>query len=234
MGKIIQTLAICCLWVYSSASAGTFVDDFEDGVANGWRRVSGDWRVADGNYTLAKLVADVDKPVISVLDSPWKVADGIITVTFSFDKAAKGSERPIIFFRLKDDLKGYAFEFHGKEKWMTMGKIEDGKFAAMRGDKTDGIVIRKPVTIRIELQGNVFLVFYNGVPRLRVGDIKSQFKTGRIGLGARNANTPIHFEEIKIEADGVTQFAPDLRPVQPQNRLADTWARLKQDRDDSE
>ena len=230
MGKIIQTLAICCLWIYSSASAGTFVDDFEDGVANGWRRVSGDWRVADGNYTLAKLVADVDKTVISVLDSPWKVADGIITVTFSFNKISKGVERPIIFFRLKDDQNGYAFEFHGKEKWMTVGKIVGGKFTAMRGDKTDKIVINKPVTIRIELQGNIFLVFYNGVPRLRVGDVKSKFKIGRFGLGARNADTPIHFEELKVEADGVTQFAPDLRPVQPQNRLTVFWVKLKQSR----
>ena len=230
MKTIILSLFIYGLWIYSPASAGTFVDDFEDGVANGWRPVSGNWQIADGKYTLTKPVVDADKPVISVLDSPWKVANGIITVTFSFDKIAKGMERPIIFFRLKDDQNGYAFEFHGKDKFMTVGKIVGGKFTAMRGDKTDGIVINKPVTIRIELQDNIFLVFYNGVPRLRVGDVKSKFKTGRFGLGARNANTPIYFEELKIEAADVTQFAPDLRPVQPQNRLAASWAQLKQSR----
>ena len=230
MKTIILSLFIYGLWIYSLASAGTFVDDFEDGVANGWRPVSGNWQIADGKYTLTKPVVDADKPVISILDSPWKVANGIITVTFSFDKIAKGMERPIIFFRLKDDQNGYAFEFHGKDKFMTVGKIVGGKFTAMRGDKTDGIVINKPVTIRIELQDNIFLVFYNGVPRLRVGDVKSKFKTGRFGLGARNANTPIHFEELKIEAADVTQFAPDLRPVQPQNRLTVFWVKLKQSR----
>ena len=230
MKKFVSALFICGFLFCSLASAGTFVDGFEDGVANGWRPISGNWQIADGKYSLTEPVADADKPVISVLDSPWKVADGVITVTFSFNKISKGMERPIIFFRLKDDQNGYAFEFHGKDKWMTIGKIVGGKFTAMRGDKTDKIVINKPVTIRIELQGNIFLVFYNGVPRLRVGDVKSKFKIGQFGLGARNADTPIHFEELKVEADGVTQFAPDLRPVQPQNRLTVFWVKLKQSR----
>ena len=148
MKTIILSLFVYSLWIYTPASARTFVDNFEDGVANGQRPVSGNWQIADGKYTITRPVVDADKPVISVLDSPQKVANGIITVTFSFGKTAKGIKRPIIFFRLKDDQNGYAFEFHGKDKWITEGKIVGGKFTAMRRDKTDGIVINKPVTIK--------------------------------------------------------------------------------------
>ena len=75
--------------------------------------------------------------------------------------------------------------------------------------------------------GKNAMVYHNGVRRQRVGDVAGKYETGRIGIGAGAISSPIHFEEIRVEADGVTQFIQDLRPVQPQGKLAIAWGAIR-------
>ena len=205
-----------------------FVDNFEDGIPNGWREIAGEWEMVEGAYVLKAPPAEPDRLAMTILDSPWEITDAVITVTFSFDKRdVTGAERPMIFFRLVNDDKGYAFRFEGDNKHTTIGFIDAGQFTSIRGDATDAIKLNRPSTIQLEITGKIFLMYYNGVLRQRVGDVKGRFEKGRVGLGASNVDTPIYFEEIRIEGDGVTQFAPDLQPVRPRGKLTLAWAELK-------
>ena len=204
---------------------GVFVDDFEDGVANGWRPVRGDWVMRDGAYVLEE--ADgLDELQLAVLDSPWLITDAVISFTVSFGDGAVGVERPLVLFRLEDDDNGYAFRLRGDEKSMDVGLIEAREYSNIRGDPKDVIDIGDPSSIVIEVDGNIFFVTYNDEAFLRVGDVDDHFTAGRIGIGALVVDAPIHFEEIRVEGDGVTQFAPDLLPVDATGRLALTWAEL--------
>ena len=132
-----------------------------------------------------------------------------------------------MLFRLEDDDNGYAFRLRGDEKSMDVGLIEAREYSNIRGDPKDVIDIGEPSSIVIEVDGNIFFVTYNDEAFLRVGDVDDHFTTGRIGIGALVVDAPIHFEEIRVEGDGVTQFAPDLLPVDAAGRLALTWAELK-------
>jgi len=208
------------------AHAGVFVDEFEDGIANGGRPVRGQWEMRDGAYVLEE--ADgADELQIAVLDSPWVVTDAVISFTVSFDDNAAGIERPLVLFRLEDDDNGYAFRLRGDEKGMDIGLVEARLYSNIRGDPKDAIDIGKPSRIVIEAEDNIFFVTYNDAGFLRVGDLARKYDSGRIALGALNVETPIRFEEIRVEGDGVTQFAPDLRPVAPRDRLTLVWAGLK-------
>ena len=62
---------------------------------------------------------------------------------------------------------------------------------------------------------------------LRVGDLDRKYDAGRIAIGALNVESPIHFDDIRVEGDGVRQFAPDLRAVAAADRLTLAWASLK-------
>ena len=211
------------------AHAGVFVDEFEDGVANGWRPVRGEWAMRDGAYVL-EASDGPDELQLAVLDSPWLITDAVISFTVSFEDDAVGTERPLALFRLEDDDNGYAFRLRGDEKGMDVGLIEARLYMTIRGDPKDVIDIGKPSHVVIEAEDNIFFVTYNDAGFLRVGDLDRKYESGRIALGALNVDSPIHFEDIRVEGDGVTQFAPDLRAVQATDRLTLAWASLKRAR----
>ena len=221
----------CCIGVLiaAAAQAGVFVDDFEDGIANGWRPVRGEWAMRDGAYVLEEAdgLAELQ---MAVLDSPWAITDAVISFTVSFEGDAIGTERALVLFRLEDDDNGYAFRLRGDEKGMDIGLIEAQAYSNIRVDPKDAIDIGEPSHIVIEVDANIFFVTYNDAGFLRVGDLDEKYAAGRIGIGALNVDTPIHFDDIRVEGDSVTQFAPDLLRVDAQERLALTWATLKAQR----
>ncbi len=208
------------------AHAGVFVDQFEDGIANGWRPVRGEWAMRDGAYVLEE--ADgADELQLAVLDSPWLITDAVISFTVSFEDDVTGIERPLALFRLEDDDNGYAFRLRGDEKGMDIGLVEARLYSNIRGDPKDAIDVSKPSHVVIEAEDNIFFVTYNDAGFLRVGDLGRKYDAGRIALGALNVESPIHFQDIRVEGDGVTQFAPDLRAVEARDRLTLSWASLK-------
>jgi hypothetical protein len=208
------------------AHAGVFVDEFEDGVANGWRPVRGEWAMRDGAYVL-EAAEGVDELQLAVLDSPWLIADAVISFTVSFEDDAVGIERPLLLFRLEDDDNGYAFRLRGDEKGMDIGLVEARLYSDIRGDPKDAIDITKPSQIVVEIEDNIFFATYNDAGFLRVGDLDRKYDAGRIAIGALNVESPIHFDDIRVEGDGVRQFAPDLRAVAAADRLTLAWASLK-------
>ncbi|MBT3267040.1 hypothetical protein HN371_07815 [Candidatus Poribacteria bacterium] len=224
--KLATTACCVAALLAFAADAGVFVDDFEDGVANGWRPVRGDWAMRDGAYVLEQAdgLAELQ---LAVLDSPWLITNAVISFTVSFEGDAIGTERPLVLFRLEDDDNGYAFRLRGDDKGMDIGLIEAALYTDIRGDPKDAIDIGKPSHIVIEADANIFFVTYNDAGFLRVGDLDKKYEAGRIGIGALNVDTPIHFEDIRVEGDGVTQFAPDLLSVDAHDRLTLAWATLK-------
>lgn len=214
------------LFFLGLAWGGVFRDDFEDGILNGWRVVSGEWQIIDGDLVLTTVPQDGTAAML-ILESPWQIADATVTVNLAFEQGSEGTERPMIFFRLEDEFGGYALRFEGDRKWMGIGIIRAGSFESIRGDVTDAIDIKQITNIKVDIKGNLFFVYHNGVLRSRIGDTKVDFEKGFVGVGASAVGPPIHFKDIQVEGEGVWQHLEDLRPVVPQSKLVTVWARLK-------
>lgn len=210
------------------AVGGVFLDEFEDGVANGWNPIQGTWTIQEGKYVLERGAERGDSAAVALLASPWKIADGTISVVVAYDESSDGIERPLILFRMKDELNGYAIRIRGNEKHIDLGRLEGGTFVYIRGDAVDIMEADRPMEITVEVEGQFAFIYYNGELRMRLGDPDRKFEDpGLIGLGGMDIAAPVYFDNFRVEGEGVTQFAPDLRPVSPRGKLALRWAELK-------
>lgn len=223
MGKIL--ISCCCLLLLSSlVYAGECIDDFENGNADGWKEVAGDWEVQEGTYVQLGAGTNVMDIPRTIVQSPWEFADGTIEVTITYDKKSDGSEVPAILYRMIDDDNGYAFRVHSDR--LEMGKFQDGQYQDIRGDAFP-INVTKPFKIKIEVEGMFTKGYYNDVIKIRVGDLGETFEKGKIGLAIFDANDPIYFDDVIISGQGIHPFPPLSHKVEPGGKLASAWGQIK-------
>ena len=214
----------CLLLLSSFVYAGECRDDFEDGNANGWNEVMGDWEVQEGSY--AQLGAGMNLMGVprTIIESPWDFTDGTIEVTMTFDKKSNDDEIPAILYRLIDDDNGYAFRVQSNN--LEMGRFVAGQYNSIRGDAFP-IDTSKPFKIKIEVEGMFTKAYYNDVVKIRVGDLEETFKKGKVGLAVFDANKPIYFDDFVISGAGIFPFPPLTQNVDPAGKLASAWGKIK-------
>ncbi len=218
--------SFCCLFLLSSlVYAGVVRDDFEDGNDDGWKVIEGDWLVEEGSYIQLGGVNAVNT-AYTLLQSPWDFSDGIIELTIIYDEKSNAEEIPTVLYRMTDEKNGYAFRL--RENRLEIGKFIEGAYMNIRGDAFP-IDIKKPVDIKIEVEGIFTKVSYNGVLKIRVGDpnpTKGSEK-GKIGLAVFSPNNPVFFDKFSVSGDGINPFAALNQPVEPAGKLASTWGQMK-------
>ena len=223
MGKILTSW--CCLLLLSSlVYAGECKDDFEDGNADGWKEVSGDWEVQEGEYVQLGAGMAVMGVPRTIIQSPWEFADGTIEVTITFDRKSDGNEIPTILYRMIDDDNGYAFRVHSDR--LEKGRFQDGQYSNILGDAFP-IDIGKPCRIKLEIQGMFTKAYYNDVVKIRVGDLEETFQKGKVGLAVFDVNKPVYFDDIVIEGKEVFPFPPLEQRVDSGEKLASVWGQIK-------
>jgi hypothetical protein len=223
MGKIL--ISCCCLLLLSSlVYAGECIDDFENGNADGWNEVSGDWAVEEGAYAQLGAGINVMGVPYTIVESPWEFSEGTIEVTITFSKKSDGTEIPTILYRMIDDENGYAFRV--QQDRLEMGKFLNGEYNNIRGDAFP-IDTTKPFKIKIEVQGMFTKGYYNDVVKIRVGDLDETFDKGKVGIAVFDANKPIYFDDIIINGAGISPFAPLSENVDPGGKLASVWGQIK-------
>ncbi len=217
----------CCLLLLSSfAHAGEIRDDFGDGSDDGWKVASGDWEVLEGTYVQLGGGMNVGGVPRTIIQSPWAFTDGTIEVTITFDRKSNGAEIPAILYRLTDEDNGYAFRLHSDS--LEVGRFLDGQYSDIRGDAFP-IDIEKPCKIKLEIAGIFTKVYYNDVLKSRIGDPNAKgTEKGKIGLAVFDADTPIYFDDIIIQGDGIFSFPPFLQDVDPGGKLPSFWGRIKE------
>ena len=218
-------ISCCCLLLLSSpVYAGECIDDFENGNADGWDEVAGDWEVQEAEYVQLGIGDNVAEVPRTIIQSPWEFSDGAIEVTITFDKRSEGSEVPAILYRMSEDGNGYAFRIRGDR--LEMGKYQDGIYNNIRGDAFP-IDFNKPIKLKIEVEGMFTKGYLDGVVKIRVGDLDETFQKGKIGLAVFDANKQIYFDDIIINGQGIHPFAPLSHSVEPAKKLASTWGEIK-------
>jgi hypothetical protein len=233
MGK--GLISCCCLLLLSSlAYAGKCIDDFENGNADGWNEASGDWEVQNGAYVQLGAGKNVMGIPHTIIESPWEFSDGTIEVTIIFSEESDGTEVPAILYRMIDEDNGYAFRLR-KEAGanneadrfiMEVGKFLDGQFDYIRGDAFP-VDIGKPCKIKLEVEGMFTKAYYDGIIRIRVGDLTETFDKGKIGLAVFDANEPVYFDDVIINGEGIFPFLPLSEKVDPGGKLASVWGQIK-------
>ena len=218
-------ISFCCLCLLSShVYAGECIDDFENGNADGWNEVAGEWEVQEGAYVQLAVSTDIRGIPRAIIQSPWEFTDGSIEVTITFEKKSAGTEVPAILYRMIDEDNGYAFRLHSDS--MEVGKFLEGQYQDIRGD-AQRINIDKPCKIKLEVQGKFTKVYYNGEIKARIGDLDETFKKGKVGIAVFEPGDPIYFDDIIINGEGVFSFPPLSYKVDPGAKLASSWGRLK-------
>jgi len=219
-------ISCCCLFLLSSfVCAGPCKDDFKDGNDNGWKIVSGDWKVLDGAYVQLKADPNMRVPR-TIIQSPWQFADGTIEVTITFDKKSDGKEVPAVLYRMVDDDNGYVFRLHSDR--LGIGRLLNGQYEEIRSDAFP-IDIKKSCKMKLEIVGTFTKVYYNGVIKIRVGepDLGKGFQKGKIGFAVFDANRPVYFDDLVIEGQGVYAFPPMDQKVEPGQKLVSVWGGIK-------
>jgi hypothetical protein len=218
-------ISCCCLLLASSfVYAGECIDDFENGNADGWKEMVGDWEVQEGEYVQLGLGNNVQGVPHSIIQSPWEFSDGTIEVTIIYDKRSDGTEIPTILYRMTEDGDGYAFRVNNGD--LQVGKFQDGVYENIRGDSFP-IDIGRPVKIKIEVEGMFTKGYYDDVVKIRVGDLNEAFQKGKVGLAVFDANRPIYFDNVIITGQGIHPFPPLSQSVEPEEKLASTWGQIK-------
>jgi len=218
-------ISCCCLLLLSSlVYAGECVDDFENGNADGWDEVAGGWEVQEGEYVQLGMGNNALGIPHTIIQSPWEFKDGTIEVTITFDKRSDGTEIPTILYRMTEDGDGYAFRVNNGN--LQVGKFQDGLYENIRGDAFP-IDTNRPVKIKIEVEGMFTKGYYDGVVKIRVGDLGETFEKGKVGLAVFDANSLIYFDDVIISGQGIHPFAPLSHDVKPDEKLASSWGRIK-------
>lgn len=221
-------LTYCCLLflLSSIAYAGVCWDDFEDGNADGWNAVSGEWEVQEGAYVHLTEDPEDGEVYRTIIQSPWEFVDGTIEATIRFDRKSDGNEIPAILYRMIDDENGYAFRLHSDR--LEVGRLIFGEYENIRGDGFP-IDIEDPCEIKLEVEGIFTKIYYNSVIKSRIGepDTKRGFDKGKIGFAVFDADKPIYFDGISIDGGEVYPFAPLGKSVSARLKLTTVWGKIK-------
>ncbi|MEM2249308.1 MAG: family 16 glycoside hydrolase [Candidatus Bathyarchaeia archaeon] len=168
-----------------------FFDDFNDGVADGWTQNLGTWYVVDGKYVAQ--VPGIVETGISTVDF-LNLTDFVIEVKIRFTDDVGFLAQ--IIFRYTDNQHYYAFGLSNEYDTVPLTKYspsaaEYGKDIACSHYPIEK---NKEYTLRVEIKGNTFTCFINGVKLYSGTD--NTYRSGKVGLRARRAI--VQFDNFKV------------------------------------
>ena len=219
MKYVFPTVMICCLLVLTAsvAFAGEQAWSFESD-ADDWEPANGTWSVEDGTYKLAKggraehsLVGEVE----------WK--DYTVEAKVRLDEGNWAG----VVFRAQSEMEYYVYYLnvpnnktelwrHKQGAWDSRDKIGELPGANIK------IANNEWFDMRIVVEGTSMKLWINDEEQ---GELKDEtgddYAAGQAGVWAWE--TAASFDDVKVSGDAID----GLTPVEPQDKLATTWGRLK-------
>ena len=201
-------LVATVLAVTTTASAATlFVDDFEDGNANGWTKTGGSWSVVvDGTRAYRQSSTSSDTRSIAGGGS------GAFTVVTARIKptAFNGSNRMVALLGQAASLSTYYYVALRNTNRLEVGKRVNGTFTVLGSAPftvTTGTWYS--VTLNLFFPGRV-IGSVTGGPTVDVADAGAGAASGKVGFGALNASAT--FDDIRLFDDRV-EPTPSASPT---------------------
>lgn len=172
-----------------------FFDDFNDGIANGWTQNLGAWNVIDGKYVAQ--VPGIVETGISTVDF-LNLTDCVIEVKIRFTDDV--GFRAGIIFRYTDNEHYYSFELSNEYddgvlfRYDPSDPLYGHPLASTGGDYSYPIQKNTEYLIKVEVKGNTFKCFINGVEVCSGTD--GTYGYGKVGLRAGRAI--VYFDDFKV------------------------------------
>ena len=219
--KTVAQLSLLCVIVAvmfglpSSVCAGTLLDDFSDGNADGWTVLSepaSQWTIRDGGYHGE--IAEGAEGVALIGESDWQVESIEVKI-----RDIQGDWLALIW-RWQDvnNFDAWWININSKtlEAWPKIGAYE----GAARTVQAIPLDAAKEQTFKVVITGDTFEAHFDGVP---IGSYTSdKFQTGQVGLMVWNGSTT--FDDVRITGPNVIS---GVTPVSPKGKLATLWGKLK-------
>ena len=221
-------IAALLVWFVSTspALAGTWRDDFGDGLAN-WRGVNNCWTVEDGECSG------------KFLNAPPGNAEWIFTGDTEWTDYTVNCKMKFTGNRTPGGYAGISFRDKGMIGSEFYAFIIDARSGTARSWKNSTDISKVPLPfalskdtwyeLKIIAEGDHFEFYIDGKPTGKFVDESNP--SGCVGLVVRNAHA--HFDDITISGDDVEDggsWEPDEHPeqaVEPYDRLATTWASVR-------
>ena len=241
------TIVVMLFLLPFSASAGTFLETFDDRDLEGWQelvqlnKAPGFWEVV-GNE-LHAVSRETFVRLLTTGDSTWE------NYTFEFDvKPLKkhGIGRILIAVRVEGTWVVYCSvndlvveiddkpAVHEPRVDCLVGNLHDTAFASLFSDPHELLKLDKWSHLKLSVEDDIFTFWINGEQVMeptklqifrRIVDFADfpDFRTGGVGFGL--ANYTALFDNITITGDGIPNSGGFA--VTPGGKLATTWGTLK-------
>lgn len=225
-------LCVALISFISIWAAEAYEENFDDGKADDWELVSGDWRVEDGALTQFEVVgkgggeARNRAAAYAVGDEAWK------DYTFEVKiKPISASNYAGVMFRvakINGGADGNTFNNASQYYYWLIGiggtysKIWQAPLGSAL-EQTPGDTLRSGEwnEVKVEMYGQNVKLYLNGKLQKDFDIPKSaQIEFGGIALATYNASAS--FDDVKVEGPGIPGMAVSLG-----GKLATLWAELK-------
>ena len=226
------TIVVVLFLLPFSASAGTFVETFDDKDLQDWQALTmvnldaaqAAWEVLDGELhgiSQASLVS-----LLTIGDKAWK--DYIVEFDVkpikkhgpgSIAIAARKKKTWIITCMIGD------MEFPDPESKAICfsGDFHDNRYVVLNSEAAPLLTLETWSHLKLSVHGTTFTFWINGKRILEARDQEANFLTGGIGFGL--ANYTARFDNITITGDTIPNKG--RLAVTPGGKLATTWGTLK-------
>ncbi len=215
-----------------AASAGTFVETFNDKDLQDWQALTmvnldaaqAAWEVLDG-----ELQGISQTPLVSLLtvgNKTWKDYSVEFDVKpmkkhgpGSIAIAGRKKQTWIITCMIGD------MEFPEPESKATCfsGDFHDNRYVVLNREAASLLRLETWAHLKLSVHGTIFTFWINGKQILEARDQQANFLTGGIGFGLTNYTA--RFDNIIITGDTIPNKG--RLAVTPQGKLATTWGNLK-------
>lgn len=221
--NILPAMLIAGLMSISLASfAGVWEDRFEDGNADGWSEIAGDWEVKDGVYEQSIMDAAYQKSILDLEGLKDFTLD--VDVTILENSAASTSIAAGVLIRTDEDgNSGYRIWGRPDQHGFQFSVWQDNTFAHVITDAAFQSVIGETYHLKVKVEGFLLSAWYDD--ELLVDEHEDEgklFASGQIGL--INYNSLCQYDNLVIEGAAV----PSNLAVAPAGKLAAAWGEVKQ------
>jgi len=216
-GSLLSIL-ISFMMLAGSSFAGTWEDNFDDGKADGWTEVSGEWEVKDGTYQQTTLnpeyfktiyefggwtdyTLEVDVTIVEGGPNSTSVCAGVLIRT---DQTGSAGYR----LWIRDDNSGFQFSV-----WM------ENTFAHVITDAAEKATPGQAYRLKVQIEGFTLSCWVDDRVMFEEHvDEDELFPAGQIGFISYNAHS--QYDNLKIYGENVIAVAPA-------GKLAATWGSIK-------
>ena len=221
MAKVKVLCFLVLLLFPLSGFAGVWQDNFDDGRADGWDEVSGDWVVKDGAYIQSATEAEYQKSILDVQNLTDFTLEVDVTV-FEGSPASTSIAAGVLVRTNDNGSAGYRFWIRPDQNGFQFSVWQDDKYTHVKTDAAEKAEFGQTYRLKVQLEGFTMSAWVDD--RLMVEDYVESgelFASGQVGL--INYNAHCQYDNLIMEGENILSNLS----VEYCGKLATTWSSIK-------